>query len=94
MIHQFARAFFFRTQAATNVVRAPSASNVGMSASGAVTSRSVVRPPHTRLVQRKPIHQLRVCSDPADARRTFIAGRFAEVCAALDQMVLEQEAAA
>lgn len=89
---QFARAFFFRSQAANAAARPNLASNVGMSASGAITSRSVVRPPHTRLIQRKPIHQLRVCSDPSDARRTFIAGRFAEVCAALDQMVLEQEA--
>lgn len=37
---------------------------------------------------------VRICTDPADARRTVIAGRFAEVCAALDRLVLEQEAAA
>jgi hypothetical protein len=36
----------------------------------------------------------RICSDPADARRTVITGRFAEVCAALDRLVMEQEALA
>lgn len=38
--------------------------------------------------------RVRICTDPADARRTVIAGRFAEVCAALDRLVLEQEAIA
>lgn len=38
--------------------------------------------------------RVRICTDPADARRTVIAGRFAEVCAALDRLVMEQEAAA
>jgi hypothetical protein len=38
--------------------------------------------------------RVRISTDPADARRTVIAGRFAEVCAALDRLVLEQEAAA
>jgi hypothetical protein len=42
----------------------------------------------------KPVHQVRISTDPADARRTVITGRFAEVCAALDRLVLEQEAAA
>ncbi|MEY4764067.1 MAG: hypothetical protein RI907_740 [Pseudomonadota bacterium] len=37
---------------------------------------------------------VRIASDPADARRTVIAGRFAEVCAALDRLVREQEAMA
>jgi hypothetical protein len=37
---------------------------------------------------------VRISTDPADARRTVIAGRFAEVCAALDRLVMEQEAAA
>jgi len=36
--------------------------------------------------------RVRISTDPADARRTVIAGRFAEVCAALDRLVLEQEA--
>jgi len=94
MIHQFARAFFFRSQPTqATAPRMASPASVGLSASGVVNARSIVRPAASRTVNR-PIHQLRVCSDPADARRTFIAGRFAEVCAALDQMVLEQEAAA
>lgn len=37
---------------------------------------------------------LRISADPSDARRTVISGRFAEVCAALDRLVLEQEALA
>lgn len=37
-------------------------------------------------------HRVRISTDPADARRTVIAGRFAEVCAALDRLVMEQEA--
>ena len=36
--------------------------------------------------------RVRISTDPADARRTVITGRFAEVCAALDRLVLEQEA--
>lgn len=38
--------------------------------------------------------RVRISTDPSDARRTVIAGRFAEVCAALDRLVREQEAAA
>ncbi len=41
-----------------------------------------------------PARRVRICTDPSDARRTVITGRFAEVCAALDRLVLEQEAAA
>lgn len=41
-----------------------------------------------------PPRHVRICTDPTDARRTVIAGRFAEVCAALDRLVMEQEAAA
>jgi len=41
-----------------------------------------------------PTRRVRICTDPADARRTVITGRFAEVCAALDRLVKEQEAAA
>ncbi len=37
---------------------------------------------------------VRISVDPHDARRTVIAGKFAEVCAALDRLVLEQEALA
>jgi hypothetical protein len=37
--------------------------------------------------------RVRISTDPSDARRTVIAGRFAEVCAALDRLVMEHEAA-
>lgn len=95
MIHQFARAFFFRSQPVKPAARSMAASSqVGMSSSGVVNARSIVRPAATRTVNRMPLHHLRICSDPSDARRTVIAGRFAEVCAALDQMVREQEATA
>lgn len=95
MIHQFARAFFFRSQPAqATAPRMASPASVGLSASGVVNARSIVRPAASRTVNRMPMHHLRICSDPSDARRTVIAGRFAEVCAALDQMVREQEAAA
>ena len=40
------------------------------------------------------VRRVRISTDPADARRTVIAGRFAEVCAALDRLVMEQEAIA
>ena len=39
-------------------------------------------------------HPVRISMDPHDARRTVITGKFAEVCAALDRLVLEQEALA
>ena len=37
---------------------------------------------------------VRISVDPQDARRTVIVGKFAEVCAALDRLVREQEALA
>lgn len=42
----------------------------------------------------QPTQAVRISIDPQDARRTVIAGKFAEVCAALDRLVLEQEALA
>lgn len=39
-------------------------------------------------------HAVRISTDPTDARRTVIAGRFGAVCAALDRLVREQEALA
>jgi hypothetical protein len=80
MIHHFARAFFVRsTQAAR---------------SGSARMEPTLAPDRAL----KPIaiapRRLRISSDPADARRTVIAGRFADVCAALDRLVMEQEAAA
>jgi hypothetical protein len=81
MIHHLARAFFIR-------------------------SSTAARPAGVRcepsLAPERPLHavssiaprRLRISSDPSDARRTVIVGRFADVCAALDRLVLEQEAAA
>jgi len=57
----------------------------------AAASGAVVRALGSQAV---PSRHVRICSDPADARRTVITGRFAEVCAALDRLVMEQEAAA
>jgi hypothetical protein len=45
-------------------------------------------------VKALPAHPVRISMDPSDRRRTVITGRFAEVCAALDRLVMEQEAAA
>ena len=57
--------------------------------------------PKSHSAQVIPLHsastrtiKMRISTDPSDARRTVITGRFAEVCAALDRLVLEQEAAA
>jgi hypothetical protein len=36
---------------------------------------------------------VRIHRDPSDSRRTVIAGRFADVCAALERMAAEPEAA-
>ncbi|HET8870543.1 MAG TPA: hypothetical protein VFM48_08860 [Aquabacterium sp.] len=94
MIHHFARALFLRSQTNKAAPRISANAHVGMSSSGVINARSIVRPAATRTVSRMPMHHLRICSDPSDARRTVIAGRFAEVCAALDQMVREQEATA
>ncbi|RZI81991.1 MAG: hypothetical protein EOP38_17450 [Rubrivivax sp.] len=80
MIHHLARAFFVRSSSVTR-------------STGVRTEPSLApeRPTaHTPVSPRR----LRISSDPADARRTVIAGRFADVCAALDRLVLEQEAAA
>lgn len=42
--------------------------------------------------ERRPAEErLRVRQDPADARRVRLAGSMAEVCAALDRLVLWQE---
>ena len=37
---------------------------------------------------------LRIHRDPSDARRTVIAGRFADVCAALERLAASEAAAA
>lgn len=86
MIHHFARALAVREQA-----RAQAQPAIGH------------RPPSTSGTPGSPgasaqvmpmVGHLRIRRDPADARRTMIAGRFADVCAALDRMAAELEAAA
>ena len=82
MIHHFARALAVREQTraqATVAQRPPSGG-----AAPIATNTSAVTPFSGRL---------RIRRDPADARRTVIAGRFADVCAALDRMAAELEAA-
>jgi hypothetical protein len=97
MIHHLARAFAIRQE-------------MGLAASALNGPSSPARPPAPAPVRPRPItpwggqprlmsvHQgtpsLRISADPQDARRTVIAGRFAEVCAALDRLVMEQEAIA
>lgn len=80
MIHHFARAFFVRS---SNAARAVATRTEPSFAPERLMSPGVITP-----------RRLRISSDPADARRTVIAGRFADVCAALDRLVLEQEATA
>jgi hypothetical protein len=105
MIHHFARAFAVRQQAdlaplamaepipvarpsAPAPVRPRPITPWGSPARpAAVTSTARTSPP-------RATPRLRISADPQDARRTVITGRFAEVCAALDRLVLEQEAVA
>lgn len=47
-----------------------------------------------RTASTSAMQRVRISTDPSDARRTVISGRFAEVCAALDRLVHEQEALA
>lgn len=56
--------------------------------------RSVTSPPFGTPIKPVAAHPVRISMDPLDRRRTVITGRFAEVCAALDRLVMEQEAAA
>ncbi|CAH0350036.1 hypothetical protein [Aquabacterium sp. CECT 9606] len=80
MIHHFARAFFVRSSNAARAV--------------AIRTEPSLAPERLLASHAISPRRLRISSDPADARRTVIAGRFADVCAALDRLVLEQEAAA
>lgn len=80
MIHHFARAFFVRSTQAARVA--------------APRMEPTLAPDRALKTTLVTPRRLRISSDPADARRTVIAGRFADVCAALDRLVLEQEATA
>jgi hypothetical protein len=82
MIHHFARALAIRE-------------TIREKASQAVTSLgpTAARPPVRGHAVMPHVQGIRIHRDPSDNRRTVIAGRFADVCAALDRMV-ELEAAA
>jgi len=81
MIHHFARTFHLRTMA-------PQLIQPSLGADRAAAEQTADQSAHAST------RRLRICSDPSDARRTVITGRFADVCAALDRLVREQEAAA
>lgn len=107
MIHHLARAFAVRQQLnLASTVKVDAAPPVRPSAPAPVRPRPItpwgtpVRPSAGVSTHQLSQHgargtpRLRIAADPHDARRTVIAGRFAEVCAALDRMVMEQEAIA
>ena len=107
MIHHLARAFAVRQQLnLASVGQAEATPPVRPSAPAPVRPRPItpwgtpVRPSAGASIHHISQHstrgtpRLRIAADPHDARRTVIAGRFAEVCAALDRMVMEQEAIA
>ena len=99
MIHHFARAFHVRERAAMVQAQLAQADDTRAPGGASPSRPAPVRPrpitpwtsPRATAAQQPPV---RISSDPSDARRTVIAGRFAEVCAALDRLVREQEAAA
>lgn len=91
MIHHLARAFAVRQQ--------HSLATAGLTEPGHPARPSAPAPVRPRPItpwgsQPRATPRLRISADPQDARRTVITGRFAEVCAALDRLVLEQEATA
>ena len=100
MIHHLARAFAVRQH---TVLANAGLAEPGHPARPATPAPVRPRPitpwgspsrPNAAHASGKPAPRLRISADPLDARRTVITGRFAEVCAALDRLVLEQEAAA
>jgi hypothetical protein len=93
MIHHLALAFHVRERAALMAQdRANAPAPVNRPAP--VRPRPITPWSAPRARQATPSSCVRMRSDPSDARRTVIAGRFAEVCAALDRLVREQEATA
>lgn len=92
MMHHLARAFFIRSStAAANQGDRP----LSARREPKLAPERIERAVHAAASMARPSapRRLHISSDPADARRTVIAGRFADVCAALDRLVLEQEAA-
>jgi len=107
MIHHLARAFAIRQQSGVIAAQAEPAHPAKPSTPTPVRPRPITpwgspaKPGVAGLAPRAHAHtpaqgvsRVRISADPHDARRTVIAGRFAEVCAALDRMVMEQEAIA
>lgn len=96
MIHHLARAFAVRQQQADAAMLAEPDMATRPSSQQPVRPRPITpwgtQPRRDALGARFP--RVRISADPQDARRTVIAGRFAEVCAALDRLVMEQEAVA
>ena len=92
MIHHFARALAVREklrEAAQGTARERS----GLAAMATPAAPHPTRMPAPGQTVMAHVHGIRIHRDPSDNRRTVIAGRFADVCAALDRMV-ELEAAA
>lgn len=99
MIHHLARAFAVRQQSGLVAALAEPGHPAKPSAPTPVRPRPITpwgspARPSAAGSSTRATPRLRISADPHDARRTVIAGRFAEVCAALDRMVLEQEAIA
>jgi hypothetical protein len=91
MIHHLALAFHVRERAA---LMAQDRANAPTPANRPAPVRPRPITPWSAPRARQAASSVRMRSDPSDARRTVIAGRFAEVCAALDRLVREQEATA
>jgi hypothetical protein len=93
MIHHFARALAIRETRA-EAKPASTAPSVPSQAAPIVRPLPLAVP---RAPARPPAdtsrHNLRIHRHPSDVRRTVIAGRFAEVCAALERLAAEPEAA-
>jgi hypothetical protein len=85
MIHHFARALAVREN-----LREKASLPVQPCAAPAHTAMRTPARGHALMPH---VNGIRIHRDPSDNRRTVIAGRFADVCAALDRMV-ELEAAA
>jgi hypothetical protein len=85
MIHHFARALAVREnlREKANLAAQPCAASAHSASRTSARGQALM--PH--------VNGIRIHRDPSDNRRTVIAGRFADVCAALDRMV-ELEAAA
>lgn len=109
MIHHLARAFFVRNLPRSTPAPGPTEAPRPASAPAPrpvkarpITPWTAPQPTESQSAQVIPLHAgrrpaltaVRISVDPSDARRTVITGRFAEVCAALERLVREQEAAA